>query len=97
MTGADKYADEWGDSVHDVEVRRFEADWDRYGLRAGPIRNRWMVQEGVREFPRELIRGLAFPEPVSPGTRGCCTIMRRLGIEPIVWDYEDIRAWKSAL
>lgn len=97
MTGVDKYADEWGNSVHDVDVRPFEADWDRWGDRAGLIRNDDMVGTGARLYPLDRIHGLAFPQPGSRGTMNCAAIMRRYGITPKVWTYTDIRAWRSAL
>lgn len=97
MIGADRYADDWGSTAPDVTVRPFEADWDRYRKSAGPIRNRWMVSEGVRQFPREMIHGLAFPEPGSKGTVNCIEVMEEFGIDPDVWDYDRIRRWQSSL
>lgn len=97
LTGADAYADEWGNSVPDVTVERFPADWDRWRRRAGPIRNRRMVKTGIQRFPREVIHGLAFPEPSSRGTVNCVMIMREFGIEPDVWDYTRVRTWQSRL
>ena len=41
-SGADSFAREWGLSYPDVEHITVEADWDRYGKGAGPIRNREM-------------------------------------------------------
>lgn len=96
MVGADRFADDWGQPIPDVEVKRFEADWALHGYRAGPIRNRQMVAEAVRRVPREMIHGLAFPTPRSRGTWGCVKEMSRFHIEPDVWDYPRIKDWLSS-
>jgi len=47
-TGADMWADEWAISNCDMRlVERHPADWERYGKKAGPIRNREMVELGA--------------------------------------------------
>lgn len=94
MTGADRYADDWGHSNPDVEVVPFRADWDRFGDPAGPIRNQEMVEKAVERVPLAYIHGLAFPEPSSRGTRNCMRIMREHGIEPEIWDFAAVRAWR---
>ena len=40
--GADKAAGKWA-ALHGVEVSVFQADWERFGKAAGPIRNRAMI------------------------------------------------------
>ena len=45
-----------------------EADWDRYGLAAGPKRNGEMVRAGLR-FDHPVL--VAFPDEKSKGTRDC--------------------------
>lgn len=95
MVGADCYADDWGHSIPGVEVKPFEADWDRYDNAAGPIRNRQMVEEAVRRASRGMIHGLAFPSPRSRGTWGCVKEMSKFHIEADIWDYPRIRDWKA--
>lgn len=41
-TGCDRWAGEYAKS-HGLELQVFRADWDRLGLRAGPIRNMRMA------------------------------------------------------
>lgn len=41
--GCDTYGEAWA-KVNNIEIRRFPADWDRYGKGAGPIRNEEMAQ-----------------------------------------------------
>lgn len=43
--GADEFAIEWA-SMRGFRWHRFEADWDRFGKRAGVIRNKEMLEEG---------------------------------------------------
>lgn len=43
--GADTVAAEWA-MVRDAEVEAYPADWDRYGKRAGYVRNQQMLDEG---------------------------------------------------
>ena len=45
-SGADKFAEEVA-ALYGWEVERHPADWDRYGKRAGPVRNREMVDLGA--------------------------------------------------
>lgn len=97
MIGADRYADDWAQTVPGLEPERFEADWDRHGDDAGPIRNRKMVVTAVRSVPRERIHGLAFPSPGSRGTWNCVRHMRDFGIEPDVWRIARVRDWLKSL
>jgi len=54
--GADRLAGEWADA-HEIEHVKFIADWETYGSKAGPKRNRRMLTEGkpdlVVAFPGE--------------------------------------------
>jgi hypothetical protein len=46
-TGADAFADAWGDSRHGVKVERYPANWKKYGKAAGFRRNAEMVAAGA--------------------------------------------------
>lgn len=41
-TGADALGEEWA-AKNGIKVRRFPADWDLHGKRAGPVRNAQMA------------------------------------------------------
>lgn len=41
--GADKYGEQWAELFH-VPVKRFPANWWKYGKAAGPIRNQEMAE-----------------------------------------------------
>src|SRR3569832_2373430 len=43
-TGADRFAREWA-IARGVRYQTFEANWQRYGNRAGPVRNHTMLHE----------------------------------------------------
>ncbi len=52
-TGADRFAREWAVNMG-VKLTRCPARWDLHGKRAGPIRNRQMLElkpDGVVAFP----------------------------------------------
>lgn len=63
--GADSLAARWA-SENNIRVREFKADWEKYGKRAGPIRNAQMFREGSPDYV------LAFK-----GGRGTADAVRR--------------------
>ena len=69
--GADRLAREWGEK-RGLEVITFEAEWEVYGRRAGPVRNRKMCAAGA-----DLL--VAFPG--GKGTRHCVRTARDFGIK----------------
>lgn len=69
----EKYAKEWG-----AKVLEFPADWDKYGKRAGPIRNQQMLDEGKPDLV------VAFPTKNSKGTYHMIRIAKEAGVETIV-------------
>jgi YspA, cpYpsA-related SLOG family len=72
-TGADALSVEWANAAGvDHTGDRYSADWHRYGLSAGPVRNRLMLKN---ERPCGLV---AFPG--GSGTRNCVKTARELGI-----------------
>lgn len=44
--GADRLAEQWAES-NGVRVEVYEADWERHGKRAGPMRNQAMADAGA--------------------------------------------------
>ncbi len=72
--GADRMAREWALRQGRALVT-MKAEWDRFGARAGSIRNRRMAVEGKPDLV------LAFPG--GPGTRNMIGIAREVGIT--VW------------
>ncbi len=76
-TGADKWADRW--AVHNgLTIEEYKADWEKYGRRAGPIRNQQMLDEGKPDLV------VAFPTPTSVGTWGMVRRAQKNKIETII-------------
>lgn len=64
-TGADSFADDYA-MVTWCGLTIYEAEWDKYGRAAGPLRNKRMLEEGRPDLV------LAFP-----GGRGTADMVRR--------------------
>lgn len=71
--GADTLSGNYG-KRRNVPVRVFPADWNKFGKRAGPIRNHQMLSEGQPE------KVLAFLAPNSRGTKHMIEISQKAGI-----------------
>jgi hypothetical protein len=72
--GTDKYALMWC-IENNVKHQTFNADWNKFGKAAGPIRNRKMIEE----FKPDYV--LAFPG--GPGTLNCKTEAKKKAIKVI--------------
>ena len=75
--GVDQFAGDWARAMLfsgcRVRLEVFQAEWDRLGRAAGPIRNFQMVESGADVC-------LAFPKGESRGTRHCMATAARAGI-----------------
>lgn len=71
--GADKLAGHFAKQLG-MQVEEYPADWNKYGLSAGPIRNRQMLKEGKPD------RVIAFQVGKSRGTQHMVDIARRANI-----------------
>lgn len=69
--GADRLAGSWA-SNHDIPVMAFPVNWKRDGLRAGPLRNQQMLDEGRPDLV------VAFPTG-GPGTADMIRRAKRQG------------------
>lgn len=74
--GADQCAREWGVNNDFVRHITEDANWRRYGKRAGPIRNRKMVDEHEPDFV------VAFHDNLdeSKGTKDCVDYAKFKGL-----------------
>lgn len=70
--GADTLAYQWAQK-HGVPTMCFPADWDRYGRRAGYIRNKQMLDEGKPDLV------IAFPG--GKGTKMMIELARKANVE----------------
>lgn len=74
--------DIWRTTRHRNRMRyqRFDADWGKYGLRAGPLRNRVMIRHAQdQDGPKQV---LAFFQTgaENKGTADCANKARRSGL-----------------
>jgi hypothetical protein len=67
-------------------VKRYPADWKRYGRSAGHRRNAEMVSLGADIC-------LGFPLGESRGTRGCMTLAHNAGIPVITHEHGRAEPW----
>lgn len=70
--GADQIARTWA-KLHHIPLTTFQADWARRGPRAGPERNRRMIQESRPDLVAAFQGG--------PGTANAVSQARAAGIE----------------
>jgi hypothetical protein len=88
--GPDTYAKEWAQE-RSIECLSFPADWSQ-GKRAGPERNKKMLQEGKPDLV------LAFTDDLetSRGTRSMVTLAREAGIWTCLFSQVDIASLRRA-
>jgi hypothetical protein len=80
-TGIDKYAKEYCEEQN-IPYTIFEADWDKYGLAAGPKRNKAML-----DTKPDLV--LALPYGESKGTRDVIKQARKANLRIYVLEVID--------
>jgi hypothetical protein len=68
--GADELVRQWCE-LRNVPVEVYYADWDTYGKAAGPMRNRAMLESGIKYL-------VAFPG--NAGTKDMTTICKKSNI-----------------
>lgn len=68
-----------------MHSERYPANWDKFGRRAGPIRNQQMLAEG------KPTRVLAFHDDIenSKGTKNMVMIARKAGIPTEVFSHDS--------
>lgn len=76
--GADRIARKWA-IRNNVTFTTFQAEWDKYGRLAGPLRNQRMVDSNPDIC-------LAFPHPGSKGTHDAINRARNAGIETLMFN-----------
>lgn len=76
--GADYIGELWATSAK-IKIRRFPADWDQYGKRAGMLRN------GIMSIYADSL--VAFWDGKSRGTKDMITRMEKLHKQNVVYGY----------
>lgn len=84
ISGTARGADRLGERFaleHGCKLTRMPADWERYGKRAGMIRNKEMARYAHQKYGGVLF---AFWDGQSRGTKAMIDIAYKLGMEIIV-------------
>jgi hypothetical protein len=92
VSGGAKGVDESGERIaaeEGIPLKRFPADWDRYGKKAGPIRNTQMAR-----YADALV---AVWDGKSPGTRHMINAMRKAGKPSYVLVFSAVSAFSAGL
>lgn len=89
--GSDEICREWLEGNFRHQWKIYEADWDQFGLTAGPLRNKEMLEGKHDSFGLTNLL-IAFPQPgvyryKDSGTWGCVKEAFRLGVEICVPRY----------
>lgn len=74
-TGADALAKEWA-RERNVPIREFLADWTREGLKAGPLRNQRMLDQGRPEVVIAFPGGAGTADMVRRATQAGVRVVR---------------------
>lgn len=90
--GADTLAGQAAEAL-DIPIEAYEANWDKFGHRAGPIRNSLMLRDGKPDLV------LAFHNDIqnSKGTKDMVLKSTKEGIRTIVIDEYGNRQEQSTL
>jgi hypothetical protein len=86
LCGADYLAEMWA-SDRKLVLVRFHAQWQKYGAKAGPIRNSEMLEETIAF--RKPAFAIFFHDGTSPGTADAIKKAKKLGYVVKVIRYED--------
>jgi hypothetical protein len=85
--GADKLGEQFANE-HGLKLRKFEANWGRYGRRAGYMRNVEMAEYAVDKEKKEAYGALiAFWDGQSKGTKHMIDTAKKMGMDIHVVNY----------
>lgn len=81
--GADRMGEEYA-KRHDYALKIFPAEWEKYGKRAGPIRNKQMI-DYIAEFENKIV--IAFTSLNTKGTKNTIALAKKANIRVIETEY----------
>ena len=81
--GADSLGEKWA-KENGASLKIFPAKWKEYGKKAGPIRNKQMI-DYITCFSDRLV--VAFVSPHSKGTRNTISLAKKNNIPVIATEY----------
>lgn len=74
--GADKLGEDWA-KLHDIQCEKYPANWDKYGKRAGLLRNEYMASKADAL--------IALWDGNSRGTKHMIETMQKLKLPIFIW------------
>lgn len=81
--GADRMGEEYA-KRRNYALKIFPAEWKKYGKRAGPIRNKQMI-DYIAEFESKIV--IAFTSPNTKGTKNTIALAKKANIRVIETEY----------
>ena len=78
--GSDRFAEKYA-RENDIEVLRFPADWDQYGMSAGPRRNKEMAENADAL--------IAVWDGTSRGTQSMIYYARKYELQTMIYYFEE--------
>ena len=81
--GADRLGEIYAEK-HNAQVKIFPAEWEKYGKRAGPMRNKQMV-DYISGFENKIV--IAFVSANTKGTRNTITLAQKANIQVVEKEY----------
>ena len=81
--GADRMGEEYA-KRRNYALKVFPAEWKKYGKRAGPIRNKQMI-DYIAEFENKIV--IAFTSPNTKGTKNTIALAKKANIRVIETEY----------
>lgn len=90
ISGTAKGADKLGEIFavkHNIKIKRFPADWNTYGKRAGYIRNEQMAKYAISDDNYGVL--IAFWDGESRGTKHMINLANKHGLKVYVFNYNE--------
>lgn len=81
--GADRLGELYAEK-HNAQAKIFPAEWEKYGKRAGPMRNKQMV-DYISGFENKIV--IAFVSAKTKGTRNTIALAKKANIRVIEKEY----------
>ena len=99
ISGGAKGADELGERFafnNSIEIKKFPAQWDRYGKQAGMLRNTEMINYAARkEHEDDYGMSIAFWDGESKGTKQAIDYAKRMKLDVKVFIYKGRKTNES--
>jgi hypothetical protein len=85
-SGVDAFAEDWIQTNH-RQADRFPAEWRKYGLKAGMIRNQQMLDHVMQDGQR-LVLCFFWDIEISKGTKGMAFLAAKAKVPLVCYKYD---------